>query len=86
MESVESYLKEENKAEICSLLQSKIERGLTPVFNENNLTNDSIKHASVKFIACKNAKETVKAFIEKLKSVNPDSVGELSENFFYLGA
>lgn len=85
LESVESYLKEENKAEICSLLRSKIESGLTPVFNENNLTSDSIKHANVKFIACKNSKETMKAFIQKLKSVNPNSVGEFSENFFYLG-
>lgn len=85
LESVENYLKEENKAEICTLLRSKIESGLTPVFNENNLTSDSINRSKIKFIACKNSKETMKTFIQKLKSVNPNSVGEFSEDFFYLG-
>lgn len=85
LESVESYLKEENKSEICSLLKSKIESGLTPVFNESNLTSDSITRSKIKFIACKNSKETMKTFIQKLKSVNPNSVGEFSEDFFYLG-
>lgn len=85
VENVENYLKEENKAEICSLLHGKIENGLTPVFNENNLTSASIKHANIKFIDCKNSKETVESFIKTLKTVNPNSVQEFSENFFYLG-
>ena len=85
VENVETYLKEENKGEICSLLHSKIESGLTPVFNENNLTSDSIARSKIKFIASQNSKEAVKAFIQQLKAVNANSVEEFSENFYYLG-
>ena len=85
VESVGTYLKEENKAEICSLLQSKMESGLTPVFNENNLTSDSIKRSKIQFINCKNAKANVEAFIQNLKTVQPNSVQEFSESFYYLG-
>ncbi len=85
LENVENYLKEENKAEICSLLRSKMESGLTPVFNENNLTSESIKRSKIKFIDCKNGKQSVQTFIQKLKALQPDSVQEFSENFYYLG-
>lgn len=85
VKNVETYLKEENKKEICSLLHSKMESGLTPVFHENNLTSESIARSKIKFIECKNSKETVKTFIQKLKAVNPNSVQEFSENFYYLG-
>ena len=85
VKNVETYLKEENKKEICSLLHSKMESGLTPVFHENNLTSESIARSKIKFIECKNSKETVEIFIQKLKAVNPNSVQEFSENFYYLG-
>ena len=86
IENVENFLKEENKAEICTLLHGKMESGLTPVFNENNLTSESIARSKIKFIACKEAKAGVQTFIEKLKSINPNSVETFSEDFYYLGA
>ena len=63
-----------------------MESGLTPVFNENNLTSESIARSKIKFIACKEAKAGVQTFIEKLKSINPNSVETFSEDFYYLGA
>ena len=86
IENVENFLKEENNAEICTLLHGKMESGLTPVFNENNLTSESIARSKIKFIACKEAKAGVQTFIEKLKSINPNSVETFSEDFYYLGA
>lgn len=86
IKNVESFLKEENKAEICALLHGKMESGLTPVFNENNLTSESIARSKIKFIACKEAKASVQTFIEKLKSINPNSVETFSQDFYYLGA
>lgn len=83
LENVESFLKEENKGEICALLHSKMESGLTPVFNENNLTSESIARSKIKFIDCSEAKASVKTFIEKLKAVSPDSVETFSEDFYY---
>lgn len=85
VENVENFLKEENKAEICTLLRSKMESGLTPVFNENNLTSDSIERSKIKFISCKNSKESVQTFLAKLKALAPDSVQALSDDFFYVG-
>ena len=85
VESIESYLKEENKGEICALLQSKRESGLTPVFNENNLTSASIERSKIKFVPCKNSKAQVQTFLEKLKALSPASAQVLSDDFFYLG-
>lgn len=85
LKNAKNYLKEENKAEILTLINSKIESGLTPVFNENNLTNTSIERSKIQFISAKNAKETADNFIQKLKNLQPDSVKEFSENFYYLG-
>ena len=85
LEEVNDFLKEESKSKICSLIHSELESGLTPVFNENNLTADSIIRSNIKFVNCENSKTTVEAFIQKLKDVEPNSVKEFNENFFYLG-
>ena len=85
VKNVDSYLKEENKAEICSLIKSKIESGLTPTFNENNLTSQSIIRSKIKFESALNSKENIEKFINDIKSIQPDMVMNLSENFYYLG-
>lgn len=85
IKNAENYLKEENKSEILALINSKIESGLTPVFNENNLTNLSIERSKIKFVSAKNSRENVDNFIEKLKVLQPNSVEIFSENFYYLG-
>lgn len=85
IDSVESYLKVENKVEICALLHAKLESGLTPTFNENNLTADSIARSQIKFIPCKTSKSSVVSFILNLKEIQPSAVNEFSENFFYTG-
>jgi ABC-type nitrate/sulfonate/bicarbonate transport system substrate-binding protein len=85
VKNAEIFLKEDNKNEILTLINSKIESGLTPVFNEKNLTNLSIERSKIKFISAKNSKEIVEDFIEKLKLLQPNSVEKFSENFYYLG-
>ena len=85
VKAADSYLKEENKADICSLVHNCLESGLTPTFNANNLTNDSIRRANVKFIDCQSSKAGVEAFIQKLKAVDPNSVKSFHESFYYLG-
>ena len=85
IKSVNEFLKEENKQEICTLVHSKLEYGLTPVFNENNLTSESIERSQIKFVSAKNSKDSVNNFIANLKSVEPASVQNFDENFFYLG-
>ena len=85
IKSVDGYLKEENKAEICFLINSKIESGLTPTFNENNLTSESIIRSKIKFESALNSKEIVEKFINDIKSIQPNMVMEISENFYYSG-
>ncbi len=85
IKNVEEFLKEENKKEICQLVTSKLESGLTPVFNENNVTKESIERSQIRFISAKNSKDTVELFIHNLKTIEPTSVQEFNQNFFYLG-
>lgn len=85
VKTVSDFLKEENKAEICSLISGKLESGLTPVFNENTLTSLSIERSKISYVSAKDCKESVNLFISNLKSVEPSSVIDFNENFFYLG-
>ncbi len=85
IKSVEGYLKEENKAEICKLISSKIERGLTPKFNENNLNSDSIRRCNIKFVDVNSSINVVQKFIKDLKGIEPSSILEFNENFYYKG-
>ena len=85
IKTVNEFLKEENSAEICALINSKLESGLTPVFNENNLDSNSIARSKILFVSARDIKQTAQDFITNLKSVNPNSVKEFDENFFYQG-
>lgn len=85
LKNVNDYLLEDNSYEICTLIQSRLEKGLTPIFNQNNLNRGSINNSKIQFVSAKDSKERVVAFINDLKSVQPSSVNEFSENFFYQG-
>ena len=85
IKGVNNFLNEQNKGEILTLLNSKIESGLTPVFNENTLTNKSIERSKIEFVSAKNSNILVQNFIQKLKKIEPNSVNEFNENFFYEG-
>ena len=85
IKNVNDYLIEENFLEICTLINSKLESGLTPVFNENTLTPSVIQHLQIKYVSCKNSQEDVSTFINNLKTIEPNSVKTFNSNFFYLG-
>ena len=85
IKTVNEFLKEENSAEICALINSKLESGLMPVFNENNLDSNSIARSKILFVSARDIKQTTQDFITNLKSVNPNSVKDFDENFFFQG-
>ncbi len=85
IKGVEDYLFTEDKIKICSLIHGRLESGLTPVFNENNLTNGSIERSKIQFVNCENSTDEVNAFISKLSAMQPNSVQAFSSNFYYLG-
>lgn len=83
--TVNTYFKEENIIEVCSLIESKLESGLTPTFNKTNLTVDSIDRSNISFVSMVECKEQVEEFIDLLISVEPNSVKKFNSDFYYLG-
>ena len=66
----ENYLKIENKDGICKAVNSNLESGLTPVFNDKNLTQNAINRANIKFVSAKDSKEEINNFLQKIKGVS----------------
>lgn len=81
----ENYLKIENKNAICTAVNSNLESGLTPVFNDKNLTQNAINRANIKFVSANDSKVEINSFLQKIKNVSTNSVEILSEVFFYNG-
>lgn len=79
------YLSVENKNAITSAINGCIESGLTPQYNDKNLTENSIARANISFVLARENKAEVIDFINQLKSVNANAVGTLSDEFFYMG-
>ena len=81
---MESYLLGKDESEICNLINSRLESGLSPSFNVNNLTQNSIKNSSINFVAVKDCKEEVEEFITKIQAVSQGAVNTLVNDFYYL--
>lgn len=56
----------------------------TPAFTAKTLTKSVIQNCAVHFSPASECKEDIITFLSKLKSVIPDSSGEVSDNFFYI--
>ncbi|MBR3804689.1 MAG: hypothetical protein IKJ14_05040 [Clostridia bacterium] len=81
----ENYLKIDNKTAICNAIKGRLEDGLTPSFNEQNLTENAIKRSSIKFVSAKNSRAEIEEFLLKIKAVNPNAVKEISNDFWFEG-
>ena len=81
----ENYLIEENFSSILTTISSNLEEGLTPSFNQNNLTVESINRSKIKFVSAKEAKVEIQNFIDKINSISPEVMGNTNDNFYYIG-
>ncbi len=84
LKGVENYLLNANKEDICSTIKNSLKSGLTPQFNATNLTNNAIEMASIYFTSSKDCYAEVDLFLSKIKAVAPNSVGTVSNDFYYL--
>ena len=84
IKGVESYLLEKDVSEICSVVNSRLESGLSPSFNVNNLTKNSIINSSINFVSSKDCKGEVDEFISKIQAVSKGAVNTLFADFYYL--
>lgn len=84
LDGVENYLLQKEKTAICAAISGCLESGLTPSFNQNNLTETSIKNSSIKFVDSKDCYSTVNEFITKIQSVSQGAVNALKPEFYYL--
>ena len=67
------------------LLDGKRADGLSPSFDEKNLTREVITRCSVGFTSGELCKVKVEEFLEKLIMVNSESTVIPSEEFYFLG-
>ena len=84
LEGVESYLLQKDKSSICATIGGCLESGLTPSFNQNNLSETSIINSSIKFVPSSNCYDSVNEFISKIQSVSQGAVNALKPEFYYL--
>lgn len=84
LNDTENFYTESNIQNICSLIESKLSSGLTPVFNSKNLTVKMIENSSIKFVKSSLCKEEIISFIAKIQKVDETSVKTFSDNFFNL--
>ncbi len=81
----ENFLKEENFPLILDCINACLEEGLTPSFNQNNLTALSVERSKIKFVSTKNSKAEIEEFISKINVIMPNVLGSVSESFYFLG-
>ncbi len=81
---VKNYLLNGDKEDICSTIKNNLERGLTPQFSSANLSSNIIERSCIYFTPSRECYSEVDIFLSKIKSVAPNSVGEISNDFYYL--
>lgn len=79
------YLKNAEISQILYSLNDKREDGVSPSFNENNLTYEVIERCSVRYTAAKDCKDKINAFLTKLIAVNSESTKLPSDDFYDMG-
>ena len=80
LNNADEYLKNAQPSEIISSIKGKLTDGLTPAFNEKNLTAEVVKNCNVKFIAAQAEKENVKEVLQGMMGTNAPTV---ADEFFY---
>ncbi len=84
IKGVNSYLETRQILDICSTINDNLEQGLTPSFNQNNLSLSAIENSSINFISIKEHRAVVDEFITRIKAVAPNAVNDFSSDFYYL--
>lgn len=72
-------------ATVVSAVQSHVEAGATPTFNEKNLSKKVIENCGVNFLGAAEQREEINSFMQKLNGVSATSFGTPSDGFFYDG-
>lgn len=80
LNNADEYLKNAAASEIISSIKGKLPDGMTPAFNEKNLTPEVVANCNVKFIAAQTEKENVKAVLQGMMGQNAPAT---ADEFFY---
>ncbi|MBE5743847.1 MAG: hypothetical protein E7358_03930 [Clostridiales bacterium] len=81
----ENYLIEENFNLILQGINSHLEEGLTPSFNQNNLTKLSVERSKINYISAIKNKQIIEEFISIINEISPNVMGNISQEFYYNG-
>ncbi len=85
LKASEEFLESAEITEILHLLAEEREDGVTPSFNQNNLTHAVISRCGVHFRAAADCKDEINGFLQKLIEVNAESTALPSDGFYDMG-
>ena len=85
LNGVNTYLSGLTAKEICVAITSKHEKGLTPMYNENNLNSLTIERANINYVSVTEVKNQINSFIQKVKNVKDSAVKIIPDSFYYGG-
>lgn len=77
-----TFLESTEIPEVISLINSRLESGLTPTFTDKNLSKSVISNCNVWYESSQNGKQKVINFTQKVAEIAPNSILVPSENFF----
>ncbi len=78
----ETWLQTAGTERILSAINTHLESGLTPSFNQNNLTPSVIAACGVRYTSGISAKGEINSLIKKLKKLEGTTIKDFSDKFF----
>lgn len=78
----ETFLQTAGTQRVISAITSHLESGLTPSFNENNLTPSVISACGVRYVGGFSSKGEINGLITRLKAISGTSINDFSDKFF----
>lgn len=72
----------QNVSDAVNAVNGKLEAGLTPSLNQNNITEKVIDNCKIYYQSATDAKSSVENYIDKIIALNPQSASVVGQDFF----
>lgn len=78
-------VKENVDKAVDAINKNMTDKGLTASLDKTKMTVEVVARSNIRFSPATSEKDKITAYVSGLKSINPESVKDLSDAFFYLG-
>lgn len=79
------YLATASIAKVCADVQARMAQGAQTKITVNTLNADTIEKSAIRFERASACKAEVNAFLERARQIAPDLVGEVFDEFYFMG-